>query len=96
MEAFRAHRLLISNSNEKTTFQWSKVVSEAIFPTHRGMLVFRSGLRFSFWALEVLEPRVRKRFMEKCKKNHNHFAKFGGRGPGNYCYLYLFYYLYFI
>ena len=25
------------------------------------MFVFRSGLRFSFWALEVPEPRVRKR-----------------------------------
>ena len=24
------------------------------------MFVFRSGLRFSFWALEVPEPRVRK------------------------------------
>ena len=63
MEAFRAHRLLISNSNEKTTFQWSKVVSGATFPTNRGVLVFRSGLRFSFWALEVPEPRVRKRHL---------------------------------
>ena len=31
------------------------------FPLIRGMFVFRSGLRFSFWALEVPEPRVRKR-----------------------------------
>ena len=31
------------------------------FPLIRGMSVFRSGLRFSFWALEVPEPRVRKR-----------------------------------
>ena len=28
---------------------------------NRGMFVFRSGLRFSFRALEVPEPRVRKR-----------------------------------
>ena len=31
------------------------------FPLIRGMFVFRSGLRFLFWALEVPEPRVRKR-----------------------------------
>ena len=31
------------------------------FPLIRGMFVFRSGLRFSFRALEVPEPRVRKR-----------------------------------
>ena len=31
------------------------------FPVIRGMFVFRSGLRFSFRALEVPEPRVRKR-----------------------------------
>ena len=30
-------------------------------PLIRGMFVFRSSLRFSFWALEVPEPRVRKR-----------------------------------
>ena len=30
------------------------------FPLIRGMFVFRSGLRFSFRALEVAEPRVRK------------------------------------
>ena len=27
----------------------------------RGMFLLRSGLTFSFWALEVPEPRVRKR-----------------------------------
>ena len=31
------------------------------FPLFRGMFVSRSGLRFSFRALEVPEPRVRKR-----------------------------------
>ena len=31
------------------------------FPLIRGMFVFRSGLRYSFRALEVPEPRVRKR-----------------------------------
>ena len=30
-------------------------------PLIRGMCLFRSGLRFSFRALEVPEPRVRKR-----------------------------------
>ena len=75
----------------KTTFQWSKMVSEAIFPTNRGMLVFRSGLRYSFWALEVLEMRVRKRFMEKCKKNHNHFAKFGGKGDPEIIVIYIYF-----
>ena len=32
-----------------------------LFPLIRGMFVFRSGLRFSFRALKVPEPRVRKR-----------------------------------
>ena len=31
------------------------------FPLIRGMFVLRSGLRFSFRALEMPEPRVRKR-----------------------------------
>ena len=31
------------------------------FPLIRGMFVFRSGVRFLFGALEVPEPRVRKR-----------------------------------
>ena len=31
------------------------------FPLIRGMFLLRSGLRFSFRALEVPEPRVRKR-----------------------------------
>ena len=31
------------------------------FPLIRGMFLLRSGLRFSFQALEVPEPRVRKR-----------------------------------
>ena len=31
------------------------------FPLIWGMFVLRSGLRFSFWALEVPFPRVRKR-----------------------------------
>ena len=30
------------------------------FPLIRGMFLLRSGLRFSIWALEVPEPRVRK------------------------------------
>ena len=34
---------------------------EPYFPLIRGMFVFRSGLRFLFRALEVPEPRVRKR-----------------------------------
>ena len=41
---------------QKMTYQWPKVVSEAIFSLNRGMFVFavfRSGLRFSFRALEV-------------------------------------------
>ena len=40
----------------KTTFQWSKVVSEVNFPLIRGMFLLRSGLRFAFRALEVPEP----------------------------------------
>ena len=31
------------------------------YPLIRGMFVFRSGVRFLFGALEVPEPRVRKR-----------------------------------
>ena len=31
------------------------------FPLIRGMFVFRNGLRFSFQALEMPKPRVRKR-----------------------------------
>ena len=30
------------------------------FPLIRGMFLLRSGLRFSLWALEVPEPKVRK------------------------------------
>ena len=37
------------------------------FPLIRGMFVFRSGLRFSFRALEVPEPRVRKRSLSLTK-----------------------------
>ena len=33
------------------------------FPLIRGTFLLRSGLRFSFWALEVPEPRVRKRHL---------------------------------
>ena len=33
------------------------------FPLIGDTFVFRSGLRFSFWALEVPEPRVRKRHL---------------------------------
>ena len=43
----------------KTTFQWSKVVSEAIFPTiyvYICIFLLKSGLRFSFGALEVPKP----------------------------------------
>ena len=35
----------------------------------RGMFVFRGGLRFSFGALEVPEPRVRKRSFSLAKMN---------------------------
>ena len=55
--------IFLTFPHDKTTFQWSKVVSEAIFSTFRGirgMFLLRSGLRFSFRALEVPEPRVRK------------------------------------
>ena len=38
------------------------------FPLIRGMFVFRSGLRFSFRALEVPEPRVRKRPLSPTNK----------------------------
>ena len=38
------------------------------FPLIRGIFVFRSGLRFSFWALQVPELRVRKR--SKMIKKH--------------------------
>ena len=38
------------------------------FPLIRGMFEFRSGLRFSFRALEVPEPRVRKRSLSLTKK----------------------------
>ena len=31
------------------------------FPLIKGMFVLRSGLRFSFWALEVPKPEMRKR-----------------------------------
>ena len=45
----------------KTTFQWSKVVSEAIFPTNRGhTFVSKSVRRFSFRASEVPDLRERK------------------------------------
>merc|ERR1712214_252137 len=37
------------------------------FPLIMGMFVFRSGLRFSFQALEVPKPRVRKRPLWKVK-----------------------------
>ena len=40
------------------------------FPLIRGMFVFRSGLRFSFRALEVPQPRVRKRPFSLTKKIH--------------------------
>ena len=39
----------------------SKVVSGPYFSLIRGMFLLRSGLRFSFRALEVTESRVRKR-----------------------------------
>ena len=37
------------------------------FPLIRGMFVFRSGLRFSFRALEVPGPRMRKRLFSLTK-----------------------------
>ena len=44
------------------------------FPLIRGMFVFRSGLRFSFRALEVPEPRVRKRSFSLIKMDFStHF-----------------------
>ena len=39
------------------------------FPLTRGRFVFRSGPRFSFLALEVPEPRVRKRSFSLTKKD---------------------------
>ena len=54
MKGFWEKDIFLTFTHEKTTFRWSKVVSEAIF-------VFRSGLKFLFRALEVPEPRVRKR-----------------------------------
>ena len=44
------------------------------FPLIRGMFVFRSGLRFSFRALEVPEPRVRKRPSSLTKMTFSSFS----------------------
>ena len=38
-----------------------KCIQRPYFPLIRGMFLLRSGLRFSFLALEVPEPRVRKK-----------------------------------
>ena len=45
----------------KTLSSGQKWFLRPYFPLIRGMFLLRSGLRFSFWALEVPEPRVRKR-----------------------------------
>ena len=45
------------------------------FPLIRGMFVFRSGLRFSFRALEMPEPRVRKKSFSLTKIFINHVSK---------------------
>ena len=45
----------------KRLYSGQKWFLRPYFPLIRGMFVFRSGLRFSFRALEVLEPRVRKK-----------------------------------
>ena len=57
------------------------------FPLIRGMFVFRSGLRFLFQALEVPEPRVRKRPLYllggsfKCWKVLRKVSKLGSSSP---------------
>ena len=45
----------------KTLSSGQKWFLRPYFPLIRGMFLLRSGLRFSFRALEVPEPRVRKR-----------------------------------
>ena len=45
------------------------------FPQIRGMFGYRSGLRFSFWALEVPEPRVRKRSFSHTKMTSSLLSK---------------------
>ena len=44
------------------------------FPLIRGMFEMKSGLRFSFWALEVPELKLRKRFFSSLS---------GGRAGGS-------------
>ena len=48
------------SSMKKTLSSGPKWFLRPHFPLIRGMFLLRSGLRFSFWALEVPEPRVRK------------------------------------
>ena len=45
----------------KTLSSGQKWFLRPYFPQIRGMFLLKSGLRFSFRALEVPEPRVRKR-----------------------------------
>ena len=45
------------------------------FPLIRGVFVFRRGLRFSFQALEMPEPRVRKKLFSLTKIFINHVSK---------------------
>ena len=60
--AFWDKALFLTFPNEKTTFQGSEVVSEAICPTNRGYtFVLGSDFRFSFRAPEVPDLRARER-----------------------------------
>ena len=48
-------------------FSGQKWFLRPYFPLIRGMFVFRSGLRFSFRALDAPEPRMRKRLFSLSK-----------------------------
>ena len=56
----------------KATFKW---LLRPYFPLMRGMFPLRSGLRFSFRALEMPEPRVRKKSFSLTKIFINHVSK---------------------
>ena len=54
-------KLDVSDDNFDIDVDDQKWFLRPYFPLIKGMFVFRSGHRFSFRALEVPEPRVRKR-----------------------------------
>ena len=62
----------------KTLSSGQKWFLRPYFPLIRGMFLLRSGLRFSFRALEVPEPKVRKRpfFLLKWPFPHSQFEHF--------------------